>query len=256
MDQYSRTRYLVGQETLDRLWQSRIAVFGVGGVGGNAVETLARIGVGHLDIIDHDDISVSNLNRQIVATRNVVGCLKVDAMKKRILQINPNIEVKTYDLCYLPETRDQFDFSRWDYIVDAIDMVTAKIDLIMHAKELKIPIISALGCGNRLDPSKVTITDLYKTSGDPLAKVMRNELRKRGVDHLKVVYSTELPIKPTLEDGSSPIENKRLVPGSTPFVPSVAGIMLAYEVFRDITKFDAEKKRKEQNEHKTKIESI
>jgi tRNA A37 threonylcarbamoyladenosine dehydratase len=246
MDQYERTRLLIGDEPLSRLWQARVAVFGVGGVGGYVVEALARAGIGHIDIIDNDEVAFSNLNRQIIATRECVGKAKVEVMKDRILSINPDIEVRTYQKFYLPENSSEFDFSSWDYIVDAIDTVTAKLDIISKALELHIPLISAMGCGNRVDPTKLVITDVYKTSGDPLAKIMRNELKKRGVHKLKVVYSTEAPIKPELKDGTSPKEGKRNIPGSTPFVPSSAGIMIAYQVCMDLTGFDADKKIKEQ----------
>lgn len=246
MNPYERTKLLIGKEPLETLWQKRVAVFGVGGVGGNVVEALARAGVGHIDIIDNDDVAFSNLNRQLIATRDNLNRNKVDVMEERIHSINPDIVVKTYCKFYLPENRNEFDFASWDYIVDAIDTVTAKLDIIQRAAELHIPIISALGCGNRVDPTKLVITDIYKTSGDPLAKVMRNELKKRKIPSLKVVYSTEPPLKPRLDDGSSPREGSRNIPGSTPFVPSVAGIMIAYQVFIDLTKFDATKKVMEQ----------
>ncbi len=237
MNQNIRTQILIGKEALDRLWSSSVAIFGVGGVGGNAVEALARAGIGHIDLIDADEVSFSNLNRQLIATRETVGKDKVEVMKERLLSINPGIEVKTYKKFYLPENSHEFDFSRWDYVIDAIDTVAAKIDIIQKAKELNIPVISAMGCGNRLDPTKLVVTDLFKTSGDPLAKVMRHELRKRGIDSLTVVCSTEPPLKPDLSqlEEELPI-GKKSIPGSTPFVPCCAGIILASKVVSDLIK--------------------
>jgi tRNA A37 threonylcarbamoyladenosine dehydratase len=236
----------MGSDAIERLHQARVAVFGLGGVGGYVVEALARGGIGELDIIDNDEVVLSNLNRQIIATHETLGLLKTQAAAQRIRSIDENIIVHEYPCFYLPDKKDLFPFDQFDYIVDAIDTVTAKLDLIEEAHKRNIPIICAMGCGNRLDPSKLVITDIYKTSGDPLAKVMRNELKKRKIPSLKVVYSTEPPLKPCLDDGSSPKEGSRNIPGSTPFVPSVAGIMIAYQVFIDLTKFDATKKVMEQ----------
>ena len=247
LTQFSRTELLLGKETMEKLKQSRVAVFGVGGVGGYVCEALVRSGVGAFDLIDDDKVCLTNLNRQIIATRNTVGQYKVDVMKDRILSINPDAQVRTHKCFFLPENADDFPFEDYDYIVDAVDTVTAKIELVKNCKKLGIPIISAMGTGNKLDPSKLTITDIYKTNTCPLAKVMRKELRKRKIESLKVIYSTEEPIKPDNESESScktncicPPGTKRKcsarnqVPGSISFVPSVAGLMIAGEIVRDI----------------------
>ena len=249
MEEFSRTELLIKKEGIEALQNSTVAIFGVGGVGGFVVEALARAGVGTLHIIDHDTVSISNLNRQIIATHQTIDQKKVEVMKERILSINPHCHVLTYDDFFLPETVDHFPFDEFDYIVDAVDTVTAKIEIIMQCKKLNIPVISALGTGNKLDPSRFEITDIYKTNICPLAKVMRKELRKRNVDSLKVIYSEEEPIKPdeTLECSCKtncicPSGTKRKcskrnqVPGSISFVPSVAGLMLAGEVVKDIIK--------------------
>ena len=251
----------MGAEALEKLWNARVAVFGIGGVGGNVVESLARAGVGHFDLIDDDLVCLTNLNRQLLATRSTYGKHKVDVAEQRIHDINPKIEVRTFKTFYLPENRKDFDFTQWDYIVDAVDTVTAKIDIIMEAKRLNIPIISAMGCGNRVDPTKLKLCDIYETKGDPLSKVMRYEMRKLGVKSLKVCYSTEPAIRPDTEGdkANSCLYNcicppgtkrncteRRDIPGSTSFVPPVAGTFIAYQIAMDLTGFDAEAKVKAQ----------
>ncbi len=231
-DRFSRTRLLLGDHGMDRLKNARVAVFGIGGVGGYTTEALARCGLGALDLIDKDKISPSNLNRQIIATSKTIGQYKTDAMRDRILEIDPSIQVTVYPCFYLPETKDQFDFSQYDYIVDAVDTVTAKIQLALDAKAAGVPIISSMGAGNKLDASAFQVADLYETSVCPLARVMRRELRKRQISHLKVVYSTEEPIQPKAEPEAA---GKKPVPGSVAFVPAVAGMIIAGEVVRDLT---------------------
>ena len=230
-DMFSRTRMLLGDEAMARLRRARVAVFGIGGVGGHVVEALARSGVGALDLIDSDRVVLSNLNRQIVATRDTLGMLKVDAAKARVLSIDPDCQVRTYPIFYLPETADQFDFSKYDYVVDAIDTVAGKLQLIAAAKAANVPVISAMGAGNKLDPTAFRVADIAETSVCPLARVMRRELKKRGIDHVKVVYSPEpvLSPAPAAED-----TGRRATPGSVAFVPAVAGLILAGEVGRDI----------------------
>lgn len=228
-EQFSRTELLLGQEAMDRLRRSRVAVFGIGGVGGHVVEALARAGIGRLDLIDHDKVSISNINRQIIATLDTVGMDKVDVMKERILSINPEAQVETHRCFYLPENADTFDLSQYAYVVDAIDTVTAKIELILRAKKAGVPIISCMGTGNKLNPMQLEIADIYQTSVCPLAKVMRRELRKRNVEKLKVLYSKEEPIKNYLS------VQGRAVPGSVSFVPSAAGLIIASEVVREIS---------------------
>ncbi len=223
-EQFSRTGLLLGEDALQKLSGSRVAVFGVGGVGGYVVEALARSGVGALDLIDHDRVSLSNINRQIIALHSTVGEYKVDVMKSRIADINPACHVRAQRCFFLPETRDEFDFSDYDYVVDAVDTVTAKIQLVLQAKEAGIPVISSMGAGNKLNPAEFEVADLYRTSVCPLARVMRRELKKRGVEKLKVVYSKEEP-KGCGGDR---------VPGSTAFVPSVAGLIIASEVVKDL----------------------
>ncbi len=213
------------------LAKARVAVFGIGGVGGYVVEALVRSGVGAIDLIDNDRVCVSNLNRQIIATRDTIGQWKVEAMKERIMQIHPDCQVTTHTCFYLPETAKDFDFHRYDYIVDAVDTVTAKLELVMQAKACDVPIISSMGAGNKLNPAEFEVADIYKTSVCPLAKVMRRELKKRGVDGLKVVYSKEEPIAPK-GDGSE--DKRRATPGSVAFVPSVVGLIIASEVIKDI----------------------
>lgn len=223
-EQFSRTGLLLGEAALQKLSESRVAVFGVGGVGGYVVEALARSGVGALDLVDHDRVSLSNINRQIIALHSTVGEYKVDVMKSRIADINPACHVLARRCFFLPETRDEFDFSDYDYVVDAVDTVTAKIQLVLQAKEAGIPVISSMGAGNKLNPAEFEVADLYRTSVCPLARVMRRELKKRGVEKLKVVYSKEEP-----KDCGG-----QRVPGSTAFVPSVAGLIIASEVVKDL----------------------
>ncbi|MBR5597346.1 MAG: tRNA threonylcarbamoyladenosine dehydratase [Lachnospiraceae bacterium] len=220
---YSRTEMLLGEEAIRRLQNSTVAVFGIGGVGGFATEALARSGVGRLELIDHDTVSVSNLNRQIVALHSTIGKYKVDVMKDRILDINPQIEVVAHKCFYLPDTAKEFDFSKYDYVVDCIDTVTGKLQLIEAAKNAGVPVISSMGAGNKLDPAAFEVTDIAKTSVCPLAKVMRRELKKRNIKNVKVVYSKE-----------EPVETKTRTPGSCAFVPSVAGLILAGEVVKDL----------------------
>ena len=232
---FSRTELLFGRAAMEKLAASRVAVFGIGGVGGYVTEALARSGVGALDLVDHDCVSLSNLNRQIIALRSTVGMLKVDVARARILDINPDAVVRTWPVFYTPETAGDFDFRQYDYVVDAIDTVTGKIGLVMQAEEAGVPIISSMGAGNKIDPSAFTVADLFATSVDPLARVMRTELKKRGVKHLKVVYSREKPIVPRpAGDTEEPAASRRSVPGSCAFVPSAAGLVLAGEVIRDL----------------------
>ncbi|WP_312647289.1 tRNA threonylcarbamoyladenosine dehydratase [Aminipila sp.] len=226
---YTRTERLLGTDALNTLAASKVAVFGIGGVGGYVVEALARSGVGTIDIIDKDDVSISNINRQLIATTKTVGIPKVQVMKDRIHDINPDIIVNAYQCFYLPETSEQFNFSNYDYIVDAVDTVTAKIELVMNAEAAGTPIISSMGAGNKLEPSMFEVEDIYKTSVCPLAKVMRKELKQRGIKKLKVVYSKEQPIMV-----SKPEPGQKSIPGSIAFVPSVAGLIIAGEVIKDI----------------------
>ncbi|MCD7784740.1 MAG: tRNA threonylcarbamoyladenosine dehydratase [Oscillospiraceae bacterium] len=249
LNQFSRTELLLGKDGMERLSESRVAVFGIGGVGGYATEALARSGVGHLVLIDDDRICLTNLNRQVIATRKTVGQYKVDAMKERILEINPNAEVEVRKCFYLPENADEFDFSQYSYVIDAVDTVTAKLGIIEQAQRCGVPVISCMGAGNKLDPTKFQVADIYETTICPLARVMRHECRKRGIRALKVVYSTEECIRP-LDDMEiscrthciCPPDTKRKctvrrdIPGSVAFVPSVAGLILAGEVVKDLTK--------------------
>lgn len=230
---FSRTEMLIGKESIERLKQSSVAVFGIGGVGGYVVEALARSGVGNLHLIDNDTISLTNINRQIIATHETIGMQKTAVAKERILSINPACKVFTYDVFYSPETSNEFDFSKFDYIVDAIDTVTGKISLVMQAQEYGTTIISSMGTGNKMDPTKFQVADIYKTSVCPLAKVMRHELKKRGVKKLKVVYSEEQPIMHKSESDEN-IIGRRSVPASNSFVPPVAGLIIAGEVIKDI----------------------
>jgi tRNA A37 threonylcarbamoyladenosine dehydratase len=249
LNQFSRTELLIGKEGLEKLANSRVAIFGIGGVGGYTVEALARSGVGTLDLIDDDKICITNINRQIYATRSTVGKYKVDAAKDRILDINPNAIVNTYKTFYTPNTSNEIDFSNYDYIVDAIDTVVGKIELVMKAKELKIPIISSMGAGNKMHPELFEVADIYKTSVCPLAKVMRQELKKRKIRRLKVVYSKEVPMKPIDDIEISCKKHcvcppgtvrkctaRRQIPGSNAFVPSVVGLIIAGEVIKDLIK--------------------
>jgi tRNA A37 threonylcarbamoyladenosine dehydratase len=247
LNQFSRTELLVGKENMERFAKARVAVFGIGGVGGYVVEALARTGIGTLDLIDDDKVCLTNINRQILATRKTVGKYKVDVAKERILDINPDAVVNTYKTFYMPDTADQFDFSQYDYVVDAIDTVTGKIELIMQAQSNGTPIISSMGAGNKMNADMFEVADIYKTSVCPLAKVMRRELKKRGVKHLKVVYSKEQPIRPIEDMEISCRTNcicppgtkrkctvRRDIPGSNAFVPSVVGLIIAGEVVKDL----------------------
>jgi tRNA A37 threonylcarbamoyladenosine dehydratase len=233
-DQYARTRLMLGQEGLDRLRKARVAVFGLGGVGGYTVEALARAGIGQLDLVDDDTISLTNLNRQLLALHSTVGQYKVDIAAQRALDIDPTIQVRTYRTFYLPETAEQFDFSQYDYVVDAIDTVTAKLLLAEKAYAAGTPLISAMGTGNKLDPTAFEVTDINKTTFCPLARIMRKELGKRGIRHLKVVYSKEEALTPTGWEEEAAALGKRQIPGSVAFVPGAAGLILAGEVIKDI----------------------
>lgn len=234
IEQFSRTEILLGAEAMEKLYRARVAVFGIGGVGGYTVEALARCGIGTLDLIDSDTISISNLNRQILATHATVGRLKVDVAKERILDINPNCVVRTYPCFYLPETAEQFDFTQYDYIVDCIDTVTGKLQLVEQAVAAGTPIISSMGTGNKLDPSGFQVADISKTSMCPLARIMRKELKKRGIPHLKVVYSQEEALTPVGTEEECARLGKRQIPGSTAFVPGAAGLILAGAVIQDL----------------------
>lgn len=237
---FSRTELLLGREGMAALARSRVAVFGIGGVGGYIAEALARSGVGTLDLIDNDRVSVTNLNRQIIATQSTIGQYKVDAARARILDINPDAVVNTYKVFYMPDTADQFDFSCYDYVADAIDSVTGKIQLVIQAQEAGVPIISSMGAGNKLDPTAFQVADIYDTSVCPLARVMRRELKKRNIRHLKVVYSTERPLSPQTDAADFQKEEtgtviRRSIPGSIAFVPSVAGLIMAGEIIRELS---------------------
>lgn len=231
-NQFSRTEMLIGKEGINKLQKSKVAIFGIGGVGSYVVEALARVGVGNFILVDSDIITKTNINRQIIATTKTIGKLKVDVAKERILEINPNATVKTYAEFFKQDSSIFLDNSI-NYIIDAIDTLSSKIELITKAKELNISIISSMGTGNKLDPTKFEITDIYKTSVCPLAKVMRKELKKRKIDKLKVIYSKEEPIKIQKND----IETKKSIPGSISYVPSVAGLIIASEVVKDIIKY-------------------
>lgn len=248
LNQFSRTQLLLGQDGMDRLANARVAVFGVGGVGGFTVEALARSGVGTIDLIDDDKVCLTNINRQIIALRSTVGKYKVDVAAERLRDINQNIQVNTYKTFYMPDTAHQFDFSQYDYVVDAIDTITGKLELVMQAHKAGTPIICSMGAGNKLDPTAFRVADIYKTSVDPLARVMRHELRKRGIKKLKVVYSEEPPMRPVDDMASSCRTNcicppgaarkcteRRHIPGSNAFVPSVVGLIIAGEVIKDLS---------------------
>lgn len=248
LNQFSRTEILLGKEAIEKLENAKVAVFGIGGVGGYTVEALARSGVGAFDLIDDDKVCMTNLNRQLIATRQTIGKYKVDVMKERILSINPNAKVTVHQCFFLPENAEDFDFKSYTYVVDAIDTVTAKIELVLQAQKVGVPIISSMGAGNKLDPTQFHVADIYKTSMCPLAKVMRRELKKRRVKRLKVVYSTEQSRRP-IEDmeiscrtncicppgAERKCTDRRDIPGSISFVPSVAGLIIAGEVVKDIT---------------------
>ena len=241
-EEFKRTELIIGAEALKKLEGSRVCVFGVGGVGSYVVEALARSGVGEIDIVDDDKVVLSNINRQIIALHSTVGRDKVDVARDRILDINPNCRVNAHKCFYLPENSAEFEFDKYDYVVDAIDTVTAKIDIIVKCTELGTPVISSMGTGNKLDPTRIKVTDIYKTEGDPLARVMRRELKKRGIKKLKVVYSSEEPVTPDPELVREEIEStdsqRRSIPGSIAFVPPVAGLTLAGEVIRDLIGYD------------------
>ena len=252
LNQFSRTQLLLGESAMQELANKRVAVFGIGGVGGYACEALVRSGIGAFDLIDDDKVCLTNLNRQIIATRKTVGKYKTEVMKERMLEINPNVDVRIHNCFFLPENADEFPFDEYDYIIDAVDTVTAKISIIMKANELGIPVISSMGAGNKLDPTAFSVADIYKTRVCPLAKVMRRELKKRGVKKLKVVYSEEQPTRP-IEDMSISCRTncicppgaehkcteRRDIPGSVAFVPSVVGLIIAGEVIKDIAGVNA-----------------
>ena len=236
-EQFSRIEALIGSDAMDILQQAKVAVFGVGGVGGYAVEALARSGVGSFDLIDNDTVSVSNLNRQIIATTDTIGKPKVEVMRERILSINPAARVTIRHEFFLPEKKEEYNFSEYAYVVDAVDTVTAKIAIIQFSKEAGVPVISSMGTGNKLNPMELEVTDISKTSVCPLAKVMRKELKDRGIKGVKVVYSKEQPIVPKVSlEEVDPVAKRRGTPGSTAFVPSVAGLIIASEVIKDLTK--------------------
>ena len=233
-NQFERTELLLGAEAMERLRNSRVVIFGVGGVGGYVTEALARSGVGAFELVDRDVVSVTNLNRQIIATWKTIGRDKTEVMAERIADINQQAQVTLHKCFFLPETADQFDFSTYDYVVDAVDTVTAKIEIILRAQQAGVPVISSMGAGNKLDPSKFEVADIYKTSVDPLARVMRRELKKRGVRKLKVVYSKEEPMKPLGVIEADPEAGRKDVPGSSAFTPSAAGLLIASEVVKDL----------------------
>lgn len=251
LNQFSRTQLLLGKEAMEKLQKSRVAVFGIGGVGGYVCEALVRSGVGAFDLIDDDKVCLTNLNRQIIATRKTVGKYKADVMKERMQEINPDVEVNVHRCFFLPENAEDFPFEKYDYVVDAVDTVTAKLEIVMQAKKKRVPVISCMGAGNKLDASAFRVADIYKTKMCPLAKVMRRELKKRGVKELKVVYSEEKPTRP-LEDMSISCRShcicppgakhkcteRRDIPGSVAFVPPVAGLIIAGEVVKDLTYID------------------
>jgi len=231
-NQFERTALLLGKASVERLARKRVAVFGVGGVGGFVCEGLVRAGIGAIEIVDKDTVALSNINRQLIALHSTVGKNKVDVLEERLKDINKDLIIKKYKCFFLPETSDTFDFREYDYVVDAIDTVTGKIELILKAKEAGVPIISAMGAGNKLDPTAFQVSDIYKTSVCPLARVMRRELKKRGVEKLKVVYSKEEPIKPQFEEG------EEVVPGSVSFVPPALGLIIAGEIVKDLIRVE------------------
>ena len=235
-EQFSRTEMLIGEEGLKKLWDSKVAVFGIGGVGGYVAESLARTGVGHFVLVDDDTVCPSNLNRQIIATVRTIGREKTEVMAERIHDISPDAQIEVHNCFFLPENAGQFDFSDYSYAVDAVDTVTAKLEIIMRAKQAGVPVISSMGAGNKLDPGMLEAADIYSTSVCPLARVMRHELRKRGVESLMVVYSKEIPIvhKAEPDDGGAINAGKRAVPGSAVFVPAAAGLMIASQIVRDL----------------------
>ena len=265
LNQFSRTELLFGKAAMEKLASSRVAVFGIGGVGGYTCEALVRSGVGAFDLIDDDKVCLTNLNRQIIATHKTVGKYKAEVMKERMLEINPDVKVEIHKCFFLPENADEFPFEDYDYIVDAVDTVTAKLELVMKAKEKGVPIISSMGAGNKLDPTMFRVADIYKTKVCPLAKVMRRELKKRGVKKLKVVYSEEQPTRP-INDMAISCRNhcicppgaahkcteRRDIPGSTAFVPSVAGLLIASEIVKDLTEDAMKRARAAQEQEESK----
>lgn len=237
-EEFSRTAMVYGEEAIEKLQKAHVAVFGVGGVGGFACEALARAGVGKIDLFDKDTVSLSNINRQIIALHSTVGMAKVDIMKERIKDINPDCEVNVYNVFYLPENADEYDLSKYDYIIDAVDTVSAKLEIVTRSRYSGVPVISAMGAGNKTDPTMFRVADIYNTSVCPLARVMRRELKKRGIDGLKVVYSTEEPKKCSNQDKNG----EKPVPGSLSFVPSVMGLIIAGEVIKEIINNPSERK--------------
>ena len=233
INQFSRTELLIGKSGMEKLASSRVAVFGIGGVGGYVVEALVRSGIGEIDLIDNDKVCLTNLNRQIIATHKTIDKYKVDAAKERILEINPNIKVNTYKTFFTPQTAEDFVFSNYDYVVDAIDTVSGKLEIIERSKKAGVPVISSMGAGNKMHPEMFEVADISKTSVCPLAKVIRQELKKRGIKKVKVVFSKEIPIKPVIRINEE--TQKRQIPGSNAFVPAVAGLIIAGEVIRDLT---------------------
>lgn len=237
-NQFSRTQLLLGQENMERLNHARVAIFGIGGVGGYVAEALARSGVGSFVLVDNDTVCLSNINRQIIATHKTLGKYKTEVMRERILDINPGAQVEIRNCFYLPENAHEFDFHNYSYVVDAVDTVTAKIEIILRAQQCGVPVISSMGAGNKLNPTCFLVDDIYKTTMCPLAKVMRRELKKRGVKKLKVVYSTEKPVRPRKEEqgdqAAAEGHSRRDTPGSVAFVPSVAGLILAGEIVKDL----------------------
>ena len=236
LNEFSRTELLIGKEGMEKLANSKVAVFGVGGVGGYTVEALARSGVGQLDLIDNDKVSLTNINRQIIATHSSLDKYKVDVAKERILDINPKAVVNTYKIFFTRENAEEFDFSKYDYVVDAIDTVVGKLEIIERTKKVGVPVISSMGAGNKMHPEMFEVSDISKTSVCPLAKVIRQELKKRKIKDVKVVYSKEIPLKPQQSDEEN--TNKRTVPGSNAFVPSVAGLIISGEVIKDIIGYE------------------
>lgn len=236
LNQFSRTKLLLGSNAMEKLAAARVAIFGIGGVGGYVVEALARSGIGEFDLIDSDTISITNINRQIIATNKTLGLYKVDVMKERILDINPDAKIHTYKCFFMPSCENKFPFEKYSYVIDAVDTVTAKIAIIVKAKDCHVPVISSMGAGNKLDASQFKVADIYDTKVCPLAKVMRRELKKRGVKDLKVVYSEEMPLTPCSKEDMEDTADKegRPLPGSVAFIPSVAGLIIAGEVVKDL----------------------
>lgn len=244
LNQFSRTQLVIGKENMELLKNKKVAIFGIGGVGGHTVDALARSGIGHFVLVDDDKICLTNINRQLIATLKTVGKYKVDVMKEHILEINPLAKVETFQSFFMSENADQFDFKHYDYVIDAIDTVTAKIALVLKCQEVNVPIISSMGAGNKMNPTMFEVADIYKTSVCPLAKVMRSELKKRGVKHLKVVYSKEKPIRPLEDlDTKKHTTERRNIPGSIAFVPSVVGLIIASEVIKDLTNFSVDNRK-------------